>query len=95
MANTMTTYVKICNLNEETFNKTKELFETQNENSADVKVVEHFNKLFGTSFNDTDNFPDRAWMDENIGAKWIRIEFDSVDYSAEANELKMVASIKN
>jgi hypothetical protein len=46
MANTMTTYVKICNLNEETFNKTKVLFETERENNADVKVVEHLNKLF-------------------------------------------------
>jgi hypothetical protein len=83
MANTMTTYVKICNLNEETFKKIKELFETESENSADVKVMEHFNKLFGMEFNDTDNYPDRTWMDENIGAKWIRIEFDSVNFSPE------------
>jgi hypothetical protein len=85
MANIMTTYVKICNLNEETFIKAKELFETEGKNNADVKVVKHFNKLFGTEFNDTDNFPDRKWMDENIGAKWIRIEFDSVDYSPEVD----------
>ena len=85
MANTMTTYVKICNLNEETFNKAKVLFETERENNADVKVVEHFNKLFGTEFNNTDNYPDRAWMDENIGAKWIRIEFGDVEFSPEVD----------
>jgi hypothetical protein len=50
MANTMTTYVKVCNLNEETFGKVKELFETEGENSSEVKVVENFNKLFGTEY---------------------------------------------
>jgi hypothetical protein len=85
MANTMTTYVKICNLNEETFNRAKVLFETERENNADVKVVEHFNKIFGTEFNNTDNYPDRAWMDENIGAKWIRIEFGNVEFSPEVD----------
>jgi hypothetical protein len=85
MANTMTTYVKICNLNEETFNKVKVLFETERENNSDVKVVEHFNKLFGTEFNNTDNYPDRVWMDENIGAKWIRIEFGDVEFTPEVD----------
>ena len=73
MANTMTTYVKIVNLNEETFGKVKELFETEGENTSDVKVVEHFNKLFKTEFNNTDNYMNREWMDENIGSKWIKI----------------------
>ena len=85
MANTMTTYVKVCNLNEETFNKVKELFETEGENSSDVKVVEHFNKLFKTEFNNTDKYMDREWMDENIGSKWIKIEFGDVEYTPEVD----------
>jgi hypothetical protein len=85
MANTMTTYVKVCNLNEETFGKVKELFETEGENSSEVKVVEHFNKLFGTEFNNTDNYMNREWMDENIGSKWIKIEFGDVEYTPEVD----------
>ena len=85
MANTMTTYVKIVNLNEETFGKVKEIFETEGENSSEVNVVNHFNKLFGTEFNDTDNYMSREWMDENIGSKWIRIEFGDVEYTPEVD----------
>ena len=85
MANTMTTYAKIVNLNEETFGKVKEIFETEGENSSTVNVVNHFNKLFGTEFNDTDNYMSREWMDENIGSKWIRIEFGDVEYTPEVD----------
>jgi hypothetical protein len=81
----MTTYVKIVNLNEETFGKVKEIFETEGENSSDVNVVNHFNKLFGTEFNDTDNYMGREWMDENIGSKWITIEFGDVEYTPEVD----------
>jgi hypothetical protein len=85
MANTMSTYVKVCNLNEETFSKVKELFQTENENSSLVEVSNHFNKLFGTDFNTTDNYMDRSWMDENIGSKWITIEFGDVEYTPEVD----------
>ena len=85
MANIMTTYVKIVNLNEETFGKVKELFETEGENNSDVKMMEHFNKLFGTEFNDSNDFMDRQWMDENIGSKWIRVEFGDVEYTPEVD----------
>lgn len=84
MANTMTTYVKVCNLNEETFGKLKELFETEGENSSEVKVVEHFNKLFGEEFNGVDDI-DREWMNENIGSKSIRIEFGDVEFTPEVD----------
>lgn len=85
MANTMTTYVKIVNLNEETFGKVKELFETEGENSSQVEVTNHFNKLFETEFNNTDKYMDREWMDENIGSKWIRIEFGDVEYAPDVD----------
>ena len=73
----MTTYVKICNLNSLTFNKVKELFDT--EDGLQVDINNHFNRLFGTEFDDLNHEIDRQWMDENIGSKWIRIEFGEYD----------------
>ena len=73
----MTTYVKICNLNSLTFNKVKELFGT--EDGLQVDINNHFNRLFSTKFDDLNHKIDRQWMDENIGSKWIRIEFGEFD----------------
>jgi hypothetical protein len=80
MANTMTTYIKISNLDEMNFDKLKELFETENENTSSVELVNHVNKLYETKFSEPDNFMDREWMEQNIGAKWISIEFDGNEY---------------
>ena len=44
MANTMTTYVKVGNLNEETHKKFVELFEEID------NLLNHYNKLYGTDF---------------------------------------------
>ena len=84
MANTMTTYVKIVNLNEETFNKVKELFETEGENSSIVNLTNHFNGLFDWEYDETD-YNQREWMDENIGSKWISVEFNGSEYSSEVD----------
>ena len=84
MANTMTTYVKIVNLNEETFNKVKELFETEGENSSIVNLTNHFNGLFDWEYDETD-YNQREWMDENIGSKWISVEFNGSEYSPEVD----------
>jgi hypothetical protein len=59
MANVMTTYVKIVNLNEETFLKFSDLFKTENDNSSYVELVNHFNKLFDEKFSEPDNVMDR------------------------------------
>ena len=85
MANTMTTFVKVVNLNENTFSKFKELFETPSENSSTVELINHINKLYGTEFNEPDNVMDREWMEQNIGSKWIGIEFDGNEYSSEVD----------
>lgn len=77
MANTMTTYVKICNLNEVTFNKVKELFDTKD--GLQVDIDNHFNRLFSTEFDDLNHEIDWEWMHKNIGSKWIRIEYDEYD----------------
>lgn len=83
MANTMTTYLKIQNLNEENYSKFSELFKTENESSSYVELNNHFNKLFDEQFNDSDNVISRDFMDQNIGSKWITVEFGNDGYSSE------------
>ena len=85
MANTMTTYLKSQNLNEENYVKFSELFKTENENSSYVDIIEHFNKLFDEKFNNSDNVIDRNFMDQNIGSKWITVEFGDDGYSSEVD----------
>jgi hypothetical protein len=74
MANTMTTYVKVGSLNEETHKKFVEIFETSGDE------VKHFNTLYGTDFKDLGDI-DREWMLENVGAKWILIECEDLEYA--------------
>lgn len=76
----MTTYVKIDNLNEETFSKVRELFLYDENNYSQVEVTKHLTKLFDNEFDDN-----MEWMKKNIGSKWIRIEFDDTEYTSEAN----------
>jgi hypothetical protein len=83
MANTMTTYVKIKGLNEDNYLKFKELFQTERDDSPYVELIEHFNKLFGEKFNNSDNFFGREWMMNNIGSKSIQIEFGGIEYLPE------------
>lgn len=85
MANIMVTYVKIDNLNEETFLKFSELFKTENENSSYVELINHFNKLFDEEFNEPDNVMDRDWMEQNIGSKWITVEFGDDGFTPEVD----------
>jgi hypothetical protein len=76
MANTMTTYVKIKNLNKESHDKLVDLFQTKGETfDESVDLIPHFNKLYNRNFNDTDNFYGIAFMNDNVGSKWLRIEF--------------------
>lgn len=77
----MTTYVKVVNLNEETFKQIKELFENEGPNGAYVDLFKHVNKIYGTEFDESNL--DRTWMVDNIGVKWFSIEFGHVDYSPE------------
>ena len=46
MANTMTTYVKVGNLNEETFNKLNGLLEKDSDNTSYVDIINNVNKLY-------------------------------------------------
>jgi hypothetical protein len=85
MANVMTTYVKIVNLNEETFLKFSDLFKTENDNSSYVELVNHFNKLFDEKFSEPDNVMNREWMEQNIGSKWITVEFGDDGYTPEVD----------
>jgi hypothetical protein len=75
MANIMTTYVKIKNLDEESHKKLVDLYETNNESFDEKDLLPHFNKLYDREFNDTDNFYGIAFMNDNVGSKWLSIEF--------------------
>jgi hypothetical protein len=76
MANVMTTYVKIKNLDEESHKKLVDLFQTKGETFDErTDLIPHFNKLYDRNFNDTDNFYGIAFMMDNVGSKWLRIEF--------------------
>lgn len=71
----MTTYVKIINLNEESHNKLVDLFQTEEKSFTEKDLLPHFNKLYGRDFNDTDNFYGISFMNDNVGSKWLNIEF--------------------
>lgn len=73
MANTMTTYVKVGGLNEETHKKFVELFEKSDDQ------LTHLNTLYGTDFKDFGEI-DRDWMLENVGTKSLNIECESLEY---------------
>ena len=75
MANIMTTFVKIINLNEESHNKLVDLFQTEEKSFTEKDLLPHFNKLYDRDFNDTDNFYGVAFMNDNVGSKWLNIEF--------------------
>jgi hypothetical protein len=75
MANVMTTYVKIMNLDEASHKKLVDLFQTESESFSEKDLLPHFNKLYNRDFNDTDNFYGIAFMNDNVGSKWLNIEF--------------------
>ena len=75
MANVMTTYVKIKNLDEETHKKLVDLYQTDSDSFSDKDLLPHFNKLYDREFNDTDNFYGISFMIDNVGSKWLNIEF--------------------
>jgi hypothetical protein len=80
MANIMTTYVKVGNLNEETHKRFVDLFEDTED------LLSHFNKIYSTEFSDYDEL-NRDWMVENIGSKWISIECDEDLYYDDSMDL--------
>jgi hypothetical protein len=75
MANIMTTYVKIKNLDEESHKKLVDLFQTESESFTDKDLLPHFNKLYDRDFNNTDNFYGVGFMNDNVGSKWLSVEF--------------------
>ena len=71
----MTTYVKIKNLDEESHKKLVDLFQTESESFTDKDLLPHFNKLYDRDFNNTDNFYGVGFMNDNVGSKWLSVEF--------------------
>jgi len=70
MANTMTSYVKVGGLNEETHKKFVELFEKSDD------LLNHVNTLYGTDFKEID----KDWMLLNVGSTFLEIECEDLEY---------------
>lgn len=87
MANMMTTYLKIVNLNDETRKKVLDLFSTP-ENSSYVNIIENLNKVYGENFTEADGVT-REWMDDNVGAKSLEIE-TSYDNQPDSDYLEFI-----
>lgn len=78
MANTMTTYVKVSNLNPETHKKFTEIFSVTEDDSF-VNILDNLTKMFGVNPNESKIT--REWMIENTGSKSLEIQVfnDSMD----------------
>lgn len=90
MANTMTTYVKVVNLDPESHKKYMELFSIP-ENRTSVDVLENLNKMYGENFDEA-NPPSRDWMERNVGVKSIDIEENSVGNGEFSYEMDLLLS---
>ena len=86
MANHMSTFVKVRNLNEDSFNRLIELV-YPTDGSYNIGTVEVVNRMWKTDFSVKENrYPEYQWVLDNVGAKWIEIECDDepvfdTDYS--------------
>lgn len=94
MANVMTTYVKIINLDTESHKKLVDLFQTKGETFDEREdLLPHFNKLYDRNFNNTDNFYGVPFMMDNVGSKWLRIEFgewETKNFVEETKETSLI-----
>jgi hypothetical protein len=85
MANHVDTYITVYNLDDKVKDKLNEIFKSYDEDNY-LAGVELINRLWGTTFTWNQNLtheeneaegntlPDREWMDENIGSKWIGVD---------------------
>lgn len=72
MANEVTNYISVVSENSELHKKLEEIFGvSDNTSSKDLTEVNFINWVFDLS----DDFDfDRSWMEDNIGAKWVKGE---------------------
>ena len=73
----MTTRVQFRNLNEQTFSKLRDLLPFEEGGSGQVDTNLHLGKLFEDEWNG--DFQ-HEWMIDNVGSKWIKIEYYSTDF---------------
>lgn len=71
MANHVSNFVRITNINEDVIKKVKEIFEYDDDKKEyqEAHSLTLVNNIYGTDF--TDETLTRSWMEENIGAKWV------------------------
>lgn len=89
----MTTYVKIVNLDKASHKKLVDLFQTKGDTFNENDLLSHFNKLYDREFNETDNFYGIAFMNDNVGSKWLNIEFggwSTENFVKEENEVDLI-----
>ena len=72
MANIVSTFVKLVNLNEYSYSEFKKLFLTTEKNST-VDLEEHLSKLYDENFGE--DGISINWMNENIGGKQFNVTF--------------------
>lgn len=93
MANIMTTFVKIKNLDEATHQKLVDLYQTKGDRFNEEDLLPHFNKLYDREFNETDNFYGIGFMNDNVGSKWLSVEFGgwtTENFVKEENEVDLI-----
>ena len=72
----MSTFVKVRNLDEDSFNRLIELV-YPSDGSYSLQSIGIVNKMWKTNYSvENNSYPEYEWMLDNIGAKWIEIECD-------------------
>lgn len=80
MANTMRTFVRIDNVNEEVKNYFQQFVDTDPESkyfSQSINTLRVLNTLYGTNYTEENSYSSE-WGNDNLGSKWMFFEFDSV-----------------
>lgn len=92
MANVMSTFVKLVNLNESSFSEFKKIFPTK-ENNSSVNIEIHLSKLYGENFGE--DGISLNWMNENIGGKQFNVTFHDGYYNEGAFQSEVEIYLEN
>lgn len=87
MANHVSNFVSIKNIDESIVKEVKRIFEYDDSNKSyqEATSLTLVNNIFGTDF--TNDTIERSWMEENVGAKWV---YGSIEEVWEGDEIKIL-----
>jgi hypothetical protein len=89
MANMVTTFVKVINLDKGSYSRYLELFPTF-ENNSTVEVLGNLNKMYDKNFGH-DSLPTKDWMEKNVGTKLLEIDENSyVDKGEFSDKMELI-----